>query len=448
MKVQYDALPSQKLLAFQSRFFQKLDATFSVHIFGGTGYATTDPRNLEAMNNTRFQDFELGLRKAGCFPFLGDGIFTHDGPEWKRDRDALRRQFARVQSQNLDTFQEPVEKLIAQFRESEGIVDLQPAFFYFTLGTTTGLLFGESINSLAKEQQEEFSDAFDHASYITAVRLRLAEFCWLYTPKKYKQSCATVRRYARHFVQKALEFEQQHGHEKAMTKYPFILDLLSELGNADEIPDQLVNVLLAGRDTTACTLGWAFFHLVRHRPVLDKLHDEISNVLGAEQKFTRNDLRRMPYLKAVLDESLRLYPQIPINVRFANKLTLIPKGGGPDGESPIMLPKGMGVGWSPYHMHRRKDLYGEDAEAFRPERWLTGELDGIGGAYIPFHSGARQCLGKDFALTEASYAMVRLIQAYPNIRLPPGVSADPVGQEKQNVTIAVASAEGCKVVLH
>ena len=89
----------------------------------------------------------------------------------------------------------------------------------------------------------------------------------------------------------------------------------------------------------------------------------------------------------------RLYPQLPVNVRIAAKNTVIPKGGGPDGQSPVMIPKGKGIGWSTYHMHRQKDLYGSDAESYRPERWETGELDNIGWGFMPFHGGPRLCLG-------------------------------------------------------
>lgn len=108
----------------------------------------------------------------------------------------------------------------------------------------------------------------------------------------------------------------------------------------------------------------------------------------------------------------------------------------------------MGVGIVPYHMHRRTELYGPDAEQFRPERWQTGELDNLEpGAYIPFFLGPRTCLGKDFSLTESSYLIVRILQTYPNIRLPEDIEPVPVGQEKQKLTIVVSSAEGCKVVL-
>ena len=89
----------------------------------------------------------------------------------------------------------------------------------------------------------------------------------------------------------------------------------------------------------------------------------------------------------------RLYPQLPVNVRIASKDTIIPCGGGPDGLSPVMIPKDKGIGWSTYHMHRQKELYGADADSYRPERWETGELDSIGWGFMPFHGGPRLCLG-------------------------------------------------------
>jgi cytochrome P450 len=114
-------------------------------------------------------------------------------------------------------------------------------------------------------------------------------------------------------------------------------------------------------------------------------------------------------------------------------------------------------------MHRRESLYGPDAEEFRPERWETGELDNIGFGYLQFHGGPRICLGskfvfleyipnsyafsEDFALMEASYALVRVLQEFPNIQLAPEIVPVKTGQEKQEVTIVVSSAEGCKVLL-
>ena len=94
----------------------------------------------------------------------------------------------------------------------------------------------------------------------------------------------------------------------------------------------------------------------------------------------------------------RLYTQIPVNVREATKTTFIPRGGGPDGQSPVLIRKGFGIGFSPYHMHRSKNIYGEDANEFRPERWEGSKLKDIGFGFMPFHGGPRICLGSKFTL--------------------------------------------------
>jgi hypothetical protein len=96
---------------------------------------------------------------------------------------------------------------------------------------------------------------------------------------------------------------------------------------------------------------------------------------------------------------LRLYPSVPINSRAAVVRTTLPTGGGPDGTAPIMVDEGESVGYSVYVMHRRKDLYGSDADEFRPERWDPTEknevsLKNIGWGYLPFNGGPRICLGR------------------------------------------------------
>lgn len=142
---------------------------------------------------------------------------------------------------------------------------------------------------------------------------------------------------------------------------------------------------------------------------------------------------------------LRLYPPVPLNNRQATKTTVLPTGGGPDGKQPILVRKGEMVVFSQYVSSRFKSLYGPDADVFRPERWEGDELAQIGWAYYPFNGGPRQCLGEDFALMEVSYTVVRLLQACDSITLPEGDANEPVGTEKQRLTLVLASADGCRV---
>ena len=135
--------------------------------------------------------------------------------------------------------------------------------------------------------------------------------------------------------------------------------------------------------------------------------------------------------------ALRLYPVVPMNTRYANKDTSLPRGGGSNGLSPIFVPKGTSITWHVYSMHRSRDIYGTDALDFRPERWEENLRPGWG--YLPFNGGPRICVGQQFALTEASYTIVRLVQHFSSIQ-----NRDPQPW-KELLGMTTASLNGTKV---
>lgn len=355
-----------------------------------------------------------------------------------------------MQYQNLEAFREHVDNLVDALHASSGLVDLQPLFFRFTLDTTTALIFGQSVSSLKVGGRDSFSDSFNEAAMITAMRARLGDLYWAYTPSRFSEACRAIKSYVDEYITQALKQLQEGSDdqkEAALSRFAFINELYEDLNDPVLVRDQLVNILLAGRDTTACLMSWAFRLLVRYPAVLTRLRGEVVAVLGDERDVTRAHIRSMPYLQCVLNETLRLYPPVPVNLRFATRTTVLPRGGGPDGCSPVLLRRGMGITYSVYHMHRRKDLYGEDVNTFRPERWEQSQLADIKMGYLPFNTGPRVCLGKDLALMEASYGIVRVIQAFPSIRLPPDEVWQGPGSERQALTLVLASADGCKVML-
>lgn len=170
---------------------------------------------------------------------------------------------------------------------------------------------------------------------------------------------------------------------------------------------ELLHILLAGRDTTASLLSNVWFELSKRPDIWARLSEEVSALGGEPPSYEQ--LKNMKYLRAFLNESLRLYPIVPGNTRQALIDTVLPVGGGEDGKSPILVPKKGYIVWDVYAMHRREDLYGEDAAIFRPERWLdTADGKGlrVGWEYLPFNGGPRICIGRTYTLSRSSLAPI------------------------------------------
>lgn len=186
---------------------------------------------------------------------LGEGIFTQDGSAWKHSRELLRRHFIRMQYQNLESFREHVENLIDSLSHSTGVMDLQPFFFRLTLNTTIAIIFGQPVESFKHEIGDLFSKSFNQASLVSAIRVRLGDLYWLYAPKGFFAACKTVKMYTDQFVKDALW--QNRDNPKTSCEYTFITDLYREHQDISLVRDQVLNVLIAGRDTTAATMSYA-----------------------------------------------------------------------------------------------------------------------------------------------------------------------------------------------
>ena len=265
-------------------------------------------------------DYGFGVRRSVFYPLLGDGIFTQEGPAWKHSREVLRKQFARTQYQNLDHFRDHVDNLIACLPTSYAIVDLQPLFFNLTLDTTTSLLLGRSVGSLKSETDANikvFQESFNAAQEGLAARFRIAPWQFLYNPPRFQDACATVHRFVDDYIQER-NIKGREGNLQG-SSYGFIDQLAQETSSAQSLRDQLLNILLAGRDSTACSLSWTLYVsslwrsvnsadnysrlLVRHPRVMDRLRAEILSILGHGKHPTRDLIRKMPYLAIVVKES-------------------------------------------------------------------------------------------------------------------------------------------------
>ena len=194
-------------------------------------------------------------------PLLGNGIFTQEGAAWKHSRELLRKQFVRAQYQNLDHFGEHVDNLIRRMPRN-GDIDLQPLFFDLTLDTATALLFGRSVYSLRAgidqaAENRDFSESFNIAQEGLAKRFRLAPFHFVYNPADFRRACRRVHRFVEQYIrdQGLMQPENPSRDGQKESASWFIEQVAKDSASEVELRDQLLNVLLAGRDTTGCCLS-------------------------------------------------------------------------------------------------------------------------------------------------------------------------------------------------
>ncbi|KAH8846200.1 hypothetical protein MCOR27_001011 [Pyricularia oryzae] len=439
----------RSLQTFEERFYS-IGATYSTK-HGFPLIITMEPENVRAVINQNFHDYALApFRQPALKHFLGDGIFTTDGEKWHSSRALLRPNFNRDQIANLEAIETHVQDLFALLpRDGTTPVDLKGLLLRFTMDSTTEFLFGQSVYSLRRNGtgdgdslEAQFETAFTGAQAECMEFIGMGPLARFARVKSQKQ-VEIVHRYIDKFVDRAIAFRKEYeaggggpiGMGKEKPKYLFLQELAKQTTDRTRLRSELLNILMAGRDTTASLLGNLFFMISKSPEIMAKLQQEVDSLNGARPSYS--SLRDMKYLKYCLRESLRLHPVAPVNTRIAVTDTVLPRGGGPDGSKPVLVPKGTAVGWSVYAMHRRKDLYGPDADQFRPERWETLNTR---SEYLPFNGGPRICLGQQYALTEASYVTVRMLQEYEM------ESRDP-GEWEEELAITACNRRGCLVAL-
>lgn len=397
----------------------------SYDLFDNHMISTAEPANIQAMLATKFLDFDLGpTRGSNFFAMLGNGIFTAEGNAWAHYRTQLKPQFTRDQVSDLDAAERHLNvlfKALPRHDEHDWTeVDIMPLLYMFTMDVSTEFLFGTSVNSQSTalegsssnkkgEEDRNFAEAMNYAQDYIGWRIRLGSLYWLASNKKFEESCKIVKDFADRFVKIALE--KDPGNKKPLAegekdKFVLLDALVAQTRDPIELRDQVLQTLLAGRDTTSSLLSWVILLLSRSPTEFSSLRQAVLEHFGSDkspkQGLTFSSLKSCKHLTHVIYETLRLYPLVPLNGRQALRDTFLPTGGGPNRDQPIAVMKGEQVGYPAYVLHRRKDIWGEDAEEWRPSRWQGRKL---GWEWIAFSGGPRVCLGRK------SHLSVRRVRA-------------------------------------
>lgn len=290
----------------------------------------------------------------------------------------IRPQFIKDRVSDLHIFERHIGELIPLLGgDGKGsTINAMNIFYQYTLDAATDFLLGRSVGSMGN-QDNTFANAFGEVQRVQGL-IAISGPLNRFVPRKtFYQSLKVMEAFIQPFIEQALSLSPEELEKKSKSDegYTFLHALAGFTRDPKILRDQLVAVLLAGRDTTALTLSWMFYELSRRPEIVSKLREEIQRHVGLERKPTYADLKSMRYLQHTINETLRLYPIVPYNVRIALKDTSLPRGGGPDGIDPIGILQGTPVAYSTIVLQRRADIYPPPSERFphhlefAPERW-------------------------------------------------------------------------------
>lgn len=204
---------------------------------------------------------------------------------------------------------------------------------------------GIELDSLHNKNSEYF-DAQERVRHIQSLIERAGPLNWLIPRWQFNADLKTIDKFMEPTLMRALADADSGKTVKSDGKYTFVQECLEVSRDPQFLRDEIRTILIAGRDTTATTLAWVFYELACHPEVVADLRREISANIGMDREPTYEDLKNVKILSYILNETLRIYPVAPFNVRAALKDTSLPRGGGPDGNGPVGIPAGTTVVYS------------------------------------------------------------------------------------------------------
>ena len=299
------AVEEHRLLRTSFDRFQTMGNTFQMNLVGTQLIFTIEPEILKTIMSLKFKDYSLGTRrKISMTPVLGEGIFTTDGAAWQHSRDMLRPNFNRSQVGDLPMFETHVSHLIQAIPKDGSMLDLQDLFFQLTIDSATEFLFGESTNCLVPGMRDEkhalFAEKWNKCLEESAKHARTGFMSVFYSRKEFNKNIKFVHEYVEEIVDRVLEQEKTRDVEKSDGRYIFLHELVKQTKNVVELRSELLNILLAGRDTTASLLSNVWFEIARRPDIWAKMRAEVDALNG--EKPTFDQIKEMKYIRWVLNE--------------------------------------------------------------------------------------------------------------------------------------------------
>ncbi len=371
-------------------------------------------------NKDNYERKSPQMRRA-LEPLLGDGLFISDGETWSSRRKIQTPLF---DSTHIKMFTDTMISTIAETADdwqsrNEGRdaseIDIHPEMGKLTAEIIARTLFGEKLGS---ENSSAVVEAF--AEYQSVVKqTNLSNFLGLpdWLPNlngkmgKGRRAAKTIHDAVDNIIAKAEEGD----HEGTLVA-EFLKANKGESGvdlmTKQQIRNELIVLFMAGHETTANVLAWTWYLISQTPEVEAKLHAELDEVLAGRTP-EMSDVENLKYTRAILDETMRLYPPVPILSREAMAEDTIRDRKIPAGSIMLIVP---------WLIHRHKK-YWDKPDHFIPERFMPDAPKPIKFSYIPFSAGPRVCLGKNFGIVESVLTIAMLAQRF-RLSMPMGTKVE------------------------
>jgi cytochrome P450 len=441
---------SDNLVAFFRDMFKRNGYPAMVRCKGGLleppRIIVNTPEDVQHILRDNFDNYHVaaGLRGNNLRDFLGDGIFNADGQLWLHQRKLAAREFSanRFRLFMSEVFNRSAVKLaavisaeIAKSANKRAEIDLHHWFFTLTLDAFGEIAFGHNFGGLDgkpqpfiaafdKCQEQCFNRCMKHAGIWKAMK-----FLNIGPEREMKEALRTIDTFVYTLMDDLLAGKRATDLDTPKDGEDDLLRRLlpaakKENGEYDRVlvRDMLLSLIIAGRDTTAASMSWTMYELLRKPKCVGDILEELSSQLGEAGTPNFDNVAQCHFLQAVLSESQRLNPSVPFEPRTAVNDDVLPCGAHVRrGDTVAFINSVMGV---------TPRIWGEDAAEFKPERWLLpdGTCKKEDHFKFPaFNAGRRLCLGMDMANLEMKVVLAVLLQRF-DFELVPG----------QNVTAADA----------
>ncbi|MEU2624019.1 cytochrome P450 [Streptomyces sp. NPDC007157] len=363
----------------------------------------------------------VGLGVANLRPIAGDGLFTayNHEPNWQLAHDVLAPGFSREAMEGYHTMMLSVAGRLTGHWDRELAagrwVDVPGDMTKLTLETIARTGFGHDFGSFERDRPHPFVTAMigtlTYAQRLNSVPSPLAPLLLRQAARRNAADIDHLNRTVDDLVAERRETGRGDGDlldRMLETAHPETGERLS----AENVRRQVITFLVAGHETTSGALSFALHYLARHPEVAARAAAEVDRVWGDTPAPAYDQVARLRYVRRVLDESLRLWPTAPAFAREARKDTVLA------GDHPMR--RGAWALVLTPMLHRDPEVWGPDAESFDPDRFEAKAARGRAPhTFKPFGTGARACIGRQFALHEATLVLGLLLRRY-DLKADPG----------------------------